>query len=408
MTSVLPPLRRPGAARPPLGPVAVAALGGAAAAASTLTVALGVGVLGWFLSDAGTHGRPSDGLRVGALGWLTGHGSGVSVQGVPLTTMPLGVTLVIAVVCWRFGLRAGEQVAEHGPDAAGVAAGEKDLVVPTVAGVLTAAYVLVAVLTAVVAGSAGDGVSLVAVVGWSLLLAGGVGGAGVAVGSGRAAEWVLLLPEEVRDTVAAAVALLLAWLALGALVLAAGLALGYSEAASLLSQVETGTGSAVLVVGLALLLVPNAVLFGGAYALGPGFSVGAGTLVTPSAVALGPLPLFPLLAGVPGGPLPGAAADAALALPFVLAAVVTVLVHRRRPTLRWEVALARSAASGVLAGIGLAVLARLAGGSAGPGRLEQVGPFVGDVLVHAVVAFTTGAVLAALATTALQRRRADA
>ena len=44
-------------------------------------VCLALGVIGWFLTDAGAHGAPRDGLRTGALGWLLAHGSGVSVHG---------------------------------------------------------------------------------------------------------------------------------------------------------------------------------------------------------------------------------------------------------------------------------------------------------------------------------------
>ncbi|NEE53129.1 hypothetical protein G3M55_52100, partial [Streptomyces sp. SID8455] len=51
---------------------------------------------------------------------------------------------------------------------------------------------------------------------------------------------------------------------------------------------------------LALALLPNAVIWGAAYALGAGFQVGAGTLVTPLAATSGPdLPPFPLLAALP-------------------------------------------------------------------------------------------------------------
>ena len=40
--------------------------------------------------------------------------------------------------------------------------------------------------------------------------------------------------------------------------------------------------------------------------LGPGFTVGAGTLVTPQAAAVGALPMFPLLAALPdNGPARG-------------------------------------------------------------------------------------------------------
>ena len=79
MTSLLPaPARVSG---PDVDPrhrrplVAVAALGGLAAAATVLVVCLGVAVVGWFLSDAASHGEPRDALRVGALGWLMAHTS---------------------------------------------------------------------------------------------------------------------------------------------------------------------------------------------------------------------------------------------------------------------------------------------------------------------------------------------
>ena len=61
--------------------VLLATLAGAVAAAGTLVVCLAFGVAGWFLTDAGAHGTPRDGLRVGALAWLMAHGSGVHVGG---------------------------------------------------------------------------------------------------------------------------------------------------------------------------------------------------------------------------------------------------------------------------------------------------------------------------------------
>src|SRR5690606_18500138 len=70
--------------------VLIATLGGAAAALATLVVCLAAGVVGWFLTDAGAHGTPRDGLRTGALGWLMAHGSGIRVEGVPVDVVPLG------------------------------------------------------------------------------------------------------------------------------------------------------------------------------------------------------------------------------------------------------------------------------------------------------------------------------
>src|SRR5690242_21205043 len=120
MTSLLPgptsaPTRGGRTQRPPVALVAV--LGGAAAAASTLVVCLAVGVVGWFLTDAGAHGAPRDGLRAGALGWLMGHGSGLVVDGVRIAAIPLGISVVCAWAVWRIGYRVGDSVSGHGPDA---------------------------------------------------------------------------------------------------------------------------------------------------------------------------------------------------------------------------------------------------------------------------------------------------
>src|SRR5262245_5693403 len=94
----------------------VAVLGGAVAAGATLLVCMAFGVVGWFLSDAGAHGTPRDGLRVGALGWLLAHGSGIHVDGVAITVVPLGLTALCVWAVWRVGHRVGDSVSGHGPD----------------------------------------------------------------------------------------------------------------------------------------------------------------------------------------------------------------------------------------------------------------------------------------------------
>ena len=100
---------------------------------------------GWFLTDAGAHGAPRDGLRTGALAWLMAHGSGVHVDGVLVTVVPLGITLACAWATWRTAYRLGDSVSGHGPDADRIADGERDWTVPVAALVFTSGYVATAV-----------------------------------------------------------------------------------------------------------------------------------------------------------------------------------------------------------------------------------------------------------------------
>src|SRR6187200_2915788 len=84
-----------------------AAMAAVGAAGTTMAACMVVAVVGWFLADAGAHGETTDALRVGADSWLVGHGSRLTVSGVPLGIVPLALTLLIATVLFRFGRRAG-------------------------------------------------------------------------------------------------------------------------------------------------------------------------------------------------------------------------------------------------------------------------------------------------------------
>ena len=384
----------------------VATFGGIAAAAVTLAVCLVIGVVGWFLTDAGAHGSPTGALRVGALGWLVGHGSGIAVQGVRITAVPLGLTLFFGWVIWRFGLRVGESVAEHGPDHHALADGERDWTVPAATGLFTVGYVASALVVAAVSGTAATAPSDSGIVLWSLLLCLLAGGSGIAAGSGRAAVWMALLPPVARSTFATVRILLRLWLALALLVFAIAFVVDGDTALNVMSQLHLGAGPAVLYVGVMLLVVPNATLFTSSYLLGPGFTVGAHTLVSPTVVTLGPVPMFPLLAALPGdGPTPFWT-PYLLALAPVTAIVAVVLVQRRQPTLRWEHGAVRGLAAGVLSGIVVGILASLAGGAVGPGRMTDVGPLALQTVWHAVTSFGLGGLLAGVAMTWWQRRHA--
>lgn len=384
----------------------IATLGGATAAASTLVVCLAAGIAGWFLTDAGSHGEPRDALQVGALGWLMGHGSGITVAGTPVGVVPLGLTLVVAWTIWRIGIRVGDSVSGHGPDADAIADGERDLTVPVAASLLAAGYAVVVTVTHTLAATPETSPSLGRPLLWSVLLCLVVGGAGIAVGSGRAAIWAAFVPIALREAAATCRRILLGWFLVAGLVLVAALIVDLDTAVNVMSQLHTDAGDATVFTLLSLTVVPNAIVFSGAYLLGPGFTVGVGTLVSPSAVALGPLPMFPLLAALPDDGTPPAWTAYLMALPLLVAFAATMRSQRLAPTARWDEGIIRGLAGGVLAGLLFGLLAAVAGGAVGPGRMTDVGPLVLDTTVYAVTAFGLGGLLGGVLATGLQRRRA--
>ncbi|QES49746.1 hypothetical protein DEJ50_19945 [Streptomyces venezuelae] len=126
---------------------------------------------------------------------------------------------------------------------------------------------------------------------------------------------------------------------------------------------------------LAVALVPNAVVWGAAYGLGPGFALGAGATATPLAVTGTPaLPRFPLLAALPpegpGSPLTWAAVGVPVAAGLVAG---WFAVRRARDVSYGETALT-AALGGLVCGGLMGVLAWAAAGPLGTGALARFGP----------------------------------
>lgn len=389
--------------------VLVATLGGLTAAGSTLLVLGAIGVIGWFVTDAGLHGAPRDGLRVAALAWLAAHGSGLQIQGSPVTMLPLGITAVCGWVIWRLGHRVGDAVSGHGPDAEGIANGERDWTVATATTLFTAAYVVMAALTGALAATPRSTPSMSSALFGALVGSVLLGGAGVAVGSGRAAIVITAAPMLLRAVSAGARRIITGYLLLSAVVLTSALVIDFSTAATIVSRLQSDTGDTVLFVLATAVVLPNAVLFTGSFLLGPGFSVGAQTLVSPTLVVLGPLPLFPLVAALPEPGLGPSISSYVALVPVLLAAWATGRNHLKYPTLSWFEGPVRGGAAGVVAGLAFALLAALSGGAVGPGRLAHLGPFVFDTLTHGIAYFGIGGLLgAAVMTWWCRRATADA
>ncbi len=401
MTSLLPsrpssPSGPPGTDAGPRTPRSLAltsALAGIGAPVVALLLFWAVGLVGWFGSDGGSHGDTRDVLRLAADTWLLGHGAHLTLGPVLVTASPLGVTLLCAVLTYRFGHRAGRTSGVEDLRAAGLA---------TI--VLAGVYAVVSMTVALLASTSGvePGLGL-AFLGGALLGA-LAGGAGLLRGSGLAVELRALLPLHVRSVAYAAAATSVLLVAAGALLAAVGLALHFSAAANVAESLRLDATGGVLSVVLFLALLPNAALLGAAYLLGPGFAVGAGTIVSPAAVTIGPLPAVPVLAALPSdGWAPGWAVLLTL-VPLVAAAGSTWWAGRVLPTRSWQVGAARGLGGGVAAAVLLAVALSWAGGSIGPGRMAVTGVGAGTVLASAVTSLGLAGLVGGLLATWWTRR----
>ncbi len=392
MVSLLARLPLPGQRVPgDRGPGYPAARAAAATAAVTLLGLVGLGlavVVVQALDPAG--GLPVGGsARVGGQLWLLANGGGLVLPSGPLVLAPLLLTLAVA-----FGLaRAGRGVARVAePSGAGAAA------VVVASGTATHGLLTVLIALAVDGPGArsdllrcaiGAAVLAVLAVGWGVLREGGLSDA------------VLdRLPGPARPVLPAVLAGLLTAAGLGCAVVAVALAAdtaGYAAVAGALG----GSGAGMLgLLALGALLLPNAAAAALGLAAGPGFSIGAATVVSVHGVSLGPVPALPLLAALPDTQAVPLLAFASQAVP-ALAGLVTGTVLGRRMT-DDDGGSVSAGLWGVLAGGLLGVASGLAvavaGGSLGDGALADVGaPPVATGLAVAAQAALAAALAAAVA-----------
>lgn len=138
-------------------------------------------------------------------------------------------------------------------------------------------------------------------------------------------------------------------------------------------------GGLVITVGQ-LLLIPTAVVWTMSWLVGPGFSLGLGTLVNPFTATVGAIPAVPLLGAIPAESVVG---WPALVVPFLIVVAIAIGFSERivgergyfDPTgatdfIRLGVL---AAVSGVVSGIAFFIIGTGVSGSAGPGRFIFVG-----------------------------------
>lgn len=161
----------------------------------------------------------------------------------------------------------------------------------------------------------------------------------------------------------------------GAALTAVTLALHPGAAGASFTRLSEALSGRLAVLAVAVALIPNAAVWGAAYALGPGFALGTQAAVRPAGVVGDPvLPDFPLLAALPQ-PGPGTSLTwVALVVPVLAGVAVGVLaVDRREPCGLGRTA-AHAALGGLVCGIAMALLTGFAAGPLGTGALEEFGP----------------------------------
>ena len=173
--------------------------------------------------------------------------------------------------------------------------------------------------------------------------------------------------------------------------------LGLSLAA-VLAAVVAGAGRISLlhdsIAGGGIISSAGLILFQAAWILGPGFSVGSGTVFAPSTIIADTVPSLPVLGALPAGTW-----GPARFLPFliVLGAIAIGWRHRRELTaLSLGRALAAAAGAALLLAAGMAILCLGASGPIGPGRMAHAGPQASSVVILCLVEIGLGLLAAAL------------
>lgn len=337
--------------------------------------------------------------RLAGQSWLLVHGVPLGLSGAGpatashggsgvLSLIPLGLTLIPFLLAWRAGRRLAR-------------ASYTDQLWQALLG-SWAVYAAFGVATGFVCRTADVAINL-----WYAMLVPLIPyGLGMVVGARReAGSWSRLIGVDAVDWISrtsqhsrwagsylasaakAGFVAAVSALTLAAALLAVDLFIHWNLVVSVYEALGAGPvgGAALTIAQLGFL--PNLVVFALAWTSGAGFAMGAGSQVGPLATAVGPLPSIPVLAAIPAGPL--GYAFVALIVP-VLAGVMAgwwflregenhfdewlaIKVHARWFTATLST-LVLAALVGVAAGLLTACLAWIARGSAGLGRLTDIGP----------------------------------
>ncbi|MHA7957518.1 cell division protein PerM [Streptomyces sp. L500] len=387
---------RPAEAGPVLWAPALPGSASTAFIGGVLAAGLGLGtfamvVLAMWITSPYPDSGPAGALRVAADLWLLAHGAGLvrteTLAGppAPIALTPLLCALVPCTLLYRAACHALEPPEDAPPDTPGPAPR------PAFTAML-GGYLLVALAAVIYAWSSPVRPAPLSTLLQLPLVAAAFIAAGVWTADGRpgfpAPPFVRrVLPTRLRRwftrarltaiarTGATAAAVLLGG---GLLLVGVSLAVHAGTAQDAAIQLAPRWSGRVALALLSVALLPNAMVWAVAYGLGPGFTVGAGSLVAPlSAAPDRPvLPRFPLLAALPE---PGAASPLVLAGAAALAAgagiaIAHTAVPRRPPRVGYGEVAVTAVLGALLCGVLMTVLAYASSGAIGNEALAGFGP----------------------------------
>jgi hypothetical protein len=405
------PDRRPatsGRPRPPVGraQLAAGALAAVQAATASLVVILIPVVLAW--ATASYSRAPwGQAVQVGVGAWLLAHHTGIVIPGGHLGLAPLGLTLIPLISCWLAGVRLARNLDPNAEAIrAGVGRARPKPPPPRALMALVLSYTSLVTLIAALTASASVRPLIPQAFVGSAVICGlaSVCGAAAWVRGGfvRGLRRVIIrmrLPGPVRRSLRPAALALAVHLGGATLILLTAFVLGRDRVLLLHHALAPGIAGGLVLSVAQLMLLPNLVIWAGAWAAGSGFAVGTGTSVQPGHTELGALPAVPILGALPTPGTAPAWAWAVLALPVLAGGLAGWWLLRADPD-AWvdpgpagspTPLLIETGLTAVVTGATWTVLGWLAGGPGGPGRLAHLGPSAWQLGLAVLVEIAVGA-----------------
>ncbi|MFW6034528.1 MAG: DUF6350 family protein, partial [bacterium] len=321
--------------------------------------------------------------RLAAAVWLAAHRVGLDIDGAAIQLAPGGLSLLIVLLVYQ-----SARWAVHSADVREVSRAL------TVIEVIACAHAVAGGVVAAAVSTDQLSVAPLPAAVWTGSIAGAAAAFGALREAGLLGPLARRLPSWLRTAVQAGLVAVAAVIAGGAALVAASAVAGSERVGAAAAALDPDLPGTIVLAAASAALVPNAVVWAASFSLGPGFTVGSGTSVSPAGVEVGQVPAIPVLGALPTGDL-GWVAWVVLAMPVVAGVLAGAVVRRRTADATvWQVARCAGCAAATAATV-MAALALLSGGAAGAERLSAVGPTPWQVALATFVLIALPALAAA-------------